>query len=355
MKNIFLSRINGLNVLKYYEKCISLRKNDKLLIQNLSGGICGTDMDILHSSRSDSAKILGHECIGKILEKNDSGNEFSVNDIVVYSPVSPIDQNRVLGHSYDGIFSKYRTISSEDLKHSLLFKIGKNYEDWYGAILEPLSVSIYAMEIVSRHIPGKNALIIGTGAIAHVLGFFLISKGYFVKMVTHSTERLESLVNHKNDISYSDINTLFQKKISYDFIFCCSPRRRAVSDFNLAVNIASSETVIDLINGFTEEVFVHVLNKKQIKPISLSDIRRKNFCGIKRSVFQAISPKIFYITGHRGSSEDHLKFAEREILENKSHYKKLINKRLKFEDLGNFFNSGCKLPLNHFGKIAIDF
>lgn len=355
MLNVKLLKID--NEFLYKSEEINSTSDSILLIQNLSIGICGTDIDIARNGRSDIAQTLGHEGIGRVIELYNEDCGFEVGDLIVYNPVSPKNQHRILGHSYEGIFQQFRIISKEDIEHSVIVKLPNQIaiESWYGALLEPLGVSIYAYEIISRHFLIKDVLILGTGAIAHVLAYFLIKKNCTVKMLTRSLDRAHQL-NVENKIlgiSYGFIDSQRSHKI-YDTIFCCSTRDNAILALKYALSFADSNTVIDLVNGFNQDIHLLADDVKD-EEIELNNIRRTNFCGKSHEIWRLKGFNKPYITGHRGCASPHhyIKSLE-EISRNETFYKALIRYEMPFAKAKEFFNNMNFFDNKFYGKILIN-
>lgn len=356
LKNIKLTFCRQNNVFYYVISNIFLSKNKPLIIKILASGICGTDIDIARNSRPDTAKILGHESIGKIVAVHQTIKDFKVNELVVFNPVSHFNQDKILGHSYDGIFQKFRQISNEELAHNLLIKIPKKTPLWYGAILEPMSVAVYAYEIFLTRGFTTDILIIGTGAIAHVIAAYFYKKNCNITMISDSPERVSSLKKRNNfTFSYKYFNEFKSSNKKFSRIISCSRRSTAKIALEIAFHFAKdNNTIIDFVNGFNEPILLEATDNENSLKIDLNQIRRVNTCGKNYLIVDLLSPKQCRVTGHRGSSKDHFIKALKSINETPQYYMKLIDKIIAFEELGDFFNDGIQLDLSHRGKILID-
>jgi len=355
MVNLKLEKIY-IDSFLYKQEEITFSNINALLIKNISAGICGTDIEIAKGRRNDLASIIGHEGIGIVTRSNVS--TFKVNDIIVYNPVSVLNQDRILGHSYDGIFQQYYLVNLDDLENDLVIKLPcSQVELFYGALLEPLAVAIYGIEIVSTATSITNSLIIGTGAISHVIAYYLANKGVKVYMASHSDTRAKILSKCNNcHINYLNLNEAKKLNIQFDVIFSCAPRIRAMDYLYLALKLSRKNTVIDLVNGFNEDTYFACNFHDGRKSISLNEIRRRNCCGSKHDIFKInYSGKYYNVTGHRGCNKSHFLSAYDELSRFESHYSKLINLQLNFNEVDRFFNNSCKTSINHTGKILIKF
>lgn len=356
MENLTLEFIKERNKFEYVKNEISISRDFPLIIKIIGAGVCGTDIDIARNKRNDAATVLGHEGIGQVIDINDSNIGFKINDMVVFNPVSPLNQKRILGHSYEGIFQRYRKISQQDINHSLIKKIPKMTPKWYGALLEPLSVAIYANEIVCKQMIRRNILILGTGAIAHVFAYYFNRKNYNVTIASRSLKRISSL-REKNaiNISYLHIDILKKLRPDFDLIVCCSSRSDAKDIFKLALDIATENvTTINLVNGFNEKIYVNIKGNSKYQKICINDIRRNNVCGKKHQIFSMSKPKRCFLTGHRGNALSHFLKAHNEINKNDKYYKKLIDKEINFQELSEFLNNNELPDISRRGKIFIN-
>jgi threonine dehydrogenase-like Zn-dependent dehydrogenase len=326
--------------------------NTELLVENIAAGVCGTDFEIANAARKDIATILGHEGIGLIVKNFNKENGFNVGDIVVYNPVSILDQDRILGHSIDGIFCKKKIISTEDLKHGHILKIPGEYQPWYGCLLEPLAVAIFSEEILLKHCEPQTVLILGTGAIAHVIAAYYLRKNTTVFMTGNNKSRLNLLKENKQfGIQYEELEQFLSFKNKFDVVFSCAKRAKASQYFECAKELANPNTVISLINGFNDELFVDV---KEQKALSLNQIRRNNCSGATSQIYEVpIRDKSYFLTGQRGANQQHFQQALRELTLFPEHYQKLVARSIEFSELADLLNGESPLDLLHFGKILV--
>ena len=65
----------------------SLTSQSEVLIEVLRAGVCGTDLHILDGHfGANQDVIMGHECVGKIVELGSEVKGFKVGDVVVVNP-----------------------------------------------------------------------------------------------------------------------------------------------------------------------------------------------------------------------------------------------------------------------------
>ena len=353
MQTLQLIRDTQNNRFNYINTSLKRSDNTELVIENIAAGICGTDFDIAGGLRMDMANILGHEGIGLVVENYNKKNGFGVGDTIVYNPVSILDQDRILGHSIDGIFCKKRMISTKDLQHGHILKISEEYQSWYACLLEPLSIAIFSEQILLSHCNPKMILILGTGAIAHVIAAYYLRKNTTVLMVGSSKYRLNILIKNKTfNIQYHDFEYLLSSTNKFDAIFSCATRAKATQYFDYAKKLATTNTVINLINGFNHASFVDVEEQKEA--ISLNQIRRNNVPGATTNIYKTTNnDKNYFLTGQRGSNQHHFQQALHELTLFPEHYRKLVARTIEFFELADFMNGEAVLELSHFGKILV--
>src|SRR5438270_5347429 len=131
----------------------------EVIVRLLAVGICGTDKQMLRQERSDSARIIGHEGIGRIVELGAAVQGFARGQLVVFNPVNPYNQELILGHSTSGVLQRYRVISAEELHHGLIIPVALSCPVELAVLAEPLAAAIYAKQLVARRArPGRLAI-----------------------------------------------------------------------------------------------------------------------------------------------------------------------------------------------------
>jgi ABC-type uncharacterized transport system permease subunit len=115
--------------------------------------------------------------------------------------------------------------------------------------------------------------------------------------------------------------------------------------------MANPNTVINLVNGFNNEIFVDV---EEQKSLSLNQIRRNNFSGATGKIYEVThNEKNYFLTGQRGSNQQHFQQALHELTIFPEHYQKLVARSIEFSELADLMNGEAQLELSHFGKILV--
>ncbi|MFH0859331.1 MAG: alcohol dehydrogenase catalytic domain-containing protein [Patescibacteria group bacterium] len=328
MKNLAIEFKQGKLKLNISE--INQPKEDEILIKIDYVGICGTDLQIINGLRPDTARILGHEGIGKIIAVGNKINNFQAKQSVVFNPVDPTNQNRILGHSYNGIFQNFFVMSHKDLQKGMLIK-SKLDKTILGCLVEPLATVIYGFSLITKKIKPESIAVIGAGPIG-LLNFLYAKLNICqqVILINKSENKLDWIKKNKfsqRQYLIKDTKDLVTKIMSItdnqgvDAIILCVPRSDGIKALNKAVKYIKTNGCINLVGG--------VSDKDNIRGsgFDLNSIRKANVCGRPiTGMFKEITlnGKKIILTGHRGASTDHLKQAMIELNKNSKHYLKII-------------------------------
>ena len=148
---------------------------DEVLIKVKKVGICGSDVGSYESGGPYiPGKIIGHEFSGDIVEVGDKVKKIKMGMRVTVNPQIPCNecyyclhnlenmcklQNYSYGTTEDGAMREFISLKAERI-HVLPDNV--SYEE--GAIVEPLSVAVYAVEQSGFRL-GQSAAVIGAGPI----------------------------------------------------------------------------------------------------------------------------------------------------------------------------------------------
>ena len=165
-----------------------ISRDDQVLVEVEAVSICGTDVHITANPPGYEATpgtILGHELVGRIVQKGTAVEHLNIGDRVVVNPNDYCGvceycrknlQNECehiipLGIDYDGAFAKYCLISGK-----VAYKISDEVEAEVAACAEPLACAMNGMHKVNI-LPGESALIIGCGPIGLMLAMLAKASG----------------------------------------------------------------------------------------------------------------------------------------------------------------------------------
>ncbi len=160
---------------------------DQLAIRVRFGGICGSDLHYYHHGgfgaiRVQQPMILGHEISGSIERLGSAVTGFAVGERVAISPSRPCGlcrycqqglQNHCMDMRYYGSAMRMPHVQGAFRQQivvdpSQVHRLGERVTDEEGAMVEPLSVALHA---VNRAGPllGKRALVTGCGPIGAMI------------------------------------------------------------------------------------------------------------------------------------------------------------------------------------------
>lgn len=145
--------------------------DDSIIIKVDMTGICGTDLHIYHEGLVPVGSVLGHEFSGEIVETGKAVKDLKTGERVV---VNPMNNGVGLGLSPGG-FANYVKIANA-VRNVNVFPIGSGVSKVHGALVEPLSVGLAAINM-SNISPEDNVLVTGCGTIGLVTIAGLKGKG----------------------------------------------------------------------------------------------------------------------------------------------------------------------------------
>ena len=156
-----------------------IMRADQVKLEVEAVGICGTDVHIVSVPPGMTATpgtILGHEFVGRVVEKGEDVTHLQIGDRVVCNPndycgncvycrmhhPNLCENMGMIGLHIDGAFAKYIVLSGK-----LAFKIDDSVPVDHGAFAEMLADVVNGTNRV-RLQPGESALVIGAGPIGQL-------------------------------------------------------------------------------------------------------------------------------------------------------------------------------------------
>lgn len=187
-------RLYGPNDMRYEKIPVAELGPDDVRVKIAYCGICGTDEDFYFGTSSfwadgliHTPMTLGHECSGIVDGVGKDVTQVKIGDKVVLDPVVACGQctackfgnrqecrdTRCVGtiNSIDGGYAEYVVIPERGV-----FLLPDNVSLKNGALIEPLSIALYAVERADIAM-GDTVLIAGTGAIGLGAIPFVRAKG----------------------------------------------------------------------------------------------------------------------------------------------------------------------------------
>lgn len=283
-------------------------------VKVLRAGVCGTDLQFTRGDRRDRAAILGHEAVGAV--EGDSGK------LVVFNPVDAIDQDRILGHSYDGVFRGAFPLGVNGSDPELV-PIPPGVPLELCALCEPVAAALFGWDLAEGS-AGSHVGIWGAGPIGLIHTHLALKKGRRVRLVHRSRSRLDWTSR-----------CLFGDRVEYalpgagndsdlDLAFVCVDRSGIVAALAEAARAVRSDGLIVLVGGVPRGYRTPVL-----PGADLDAIRRLNVSGRRgpgRGIVSAATPdeKPVRLSGHRGTSASQLLRAHREIAADRQFFASLV-------------------------------
>jgi 2-epi-valiolone-7-phosphate 1-reductase len=301
-------------------------------------GICGTDLQILNGTRPDTAAVLGHEGVGTVALAGE-GAHMRPGDRVVFNPVAQLSAGRLLGHNVDGLFQQYIAVDAQAVESGLVLPAEGLSPPICGALVEPLGAVIYAQELISRAVPRlKSAAVFGAGPVGLLATQLLSALGVKVFLIHPRPVRLNTAVELKlihPDETLTVSESLPEQLLArndgnrLDACLICTTRQGAPLALRHALAVVAGGGCIDLITNYPENGTV----PEGLDTESLRAVRAANVCGSpQEGAYLHIEAqghiegqgRRIAITGHRGTSADHLEKAMRELRSRPASYAKLI-------------------------------
>lgn len=149
----------------------------EVLIRNLRGGICGTDINIIKAGSEMGIRFgreFGHELFGEVIEVGTAVKDIKVGMRVSVNPVKAKRAGRRYSLEIGG-FSQYVVIEDAALNYNLyLFEEHVSPEE--AVLMEPMSVGFHGA-FSTKPQEGENIVVLGAGPIGLSAAASLIGEG----------------------------------------------------------------------------------------------------------------------------------------------------------------------------------
>lgn len=283
----------------------------------IRAGVCGTDIQIFRGVRRDVARVLGHEGVAQISHAGSSDSA----GYVTFNPVDCANQDRILGHSHDGVFSEMAfpaagsvVAADPDLVCDL------------APLLEPLATVLYAWELISRIRQPAELGIWGGGSAAMLAALAAELNGSHCHVFHPRRARLDWLrerVGLRGATWHCTLDPVIQGSRPFlDAAILATSRDGAAESLEQASALVRDDGVLDLFGGFTGGD-----TSSALPGLDLGAVRRGNTCG-QVGLGGVLTPRRgggrVWVTGHRGSSDAQILAAQRILVANASRFAGLV-------------------------------
>lgn len=307
-----------------------IKADDEVLLHVAAVGICGSDVHYYTTGRIGSQVvqypfIVGHEFSGTVIETGSAVTDLSPGELLAVDPAMPCRScDQCLAHREHtcrklrflgcpgqaaGCLSEYIVMP----RHSC-FKLPHSMNAETAALIEPLSIGLYAVRLAGR-VNECTAAILGCGPIG--LSIMLCARNAGVRAIAVSDPleyRQNTALKHGADWAGNPDNNDFISRLTsfapdgIDIAFECCGQQSAIDQ---AIEILKPGGRLVLVGIPEVERISFNIDLLRRKEINIINVRRQN-----ESVQQtidlvangAIDPA-FMVT-HRGSLEDTPRFFE---------------------------------------------
>jgi threonine dehydrogenase-like Zn-dependent dehydrogenase len=307
-----------------------------VVVQPLIVGLCGTDVQMIVGDRPADAAILGHEVVGRVSWS--VLDEYPTGAIVVASPVSQTNPEKVMGHSSPGALTERMEFSAADIAEHCLVRYDGPLD--IGSMVEPAACVNHGLRATGLDVGlSQSVAVLGDGALASIAAIMATSKGHRVVMFTKSgrraVDRRQLLGDACADVSSGDdIDGRYLSE--FDVVLNCTTRKGARAAVAMAARLLRPGGYLDMIAGVGEGDAAddHGLAR-------LVEVRASNVCGEvhSRHIDMTIDGTQVRGTGHRGAGPQDFEAAISSICRYPALFRSLIAKTVTLVEAGRLFES----------------
>lgn len=271
---------------------------DDVLIQIKSVGVCGSDVHYFTEGKIGSQVVefpfaVGHECSGIVVETGSSVTRVKSGDLVAVDPsihCGKCDQclagrphtcrnNRFLGcpGQIEGCLSDYIV-----MPEFTCFALDNSFNRTTAALIEPLTIGIYSVEMAKTGFQDKTIGIFGAGPIGlSVLMVLKTLKTGHIFCYEPIDFRRKKAVQLGADFTFNPFTenafeaTEKHEPLLLDIVFECSGDQKAVDD---ATRILKPGGKLVLVGIPPEAKYVLDMDLMRRKELAVQNVRRQNQC-----------------------------------------------------------------------------
>lgn len=169
---------HGKNDVRVEERPMPTIGSNDVLIRNLRGGICGTDINIVKVGSEMGISFgaeFGHEMVGEVVEVgSEVSSDIKIGMMVGVNPITAKRAGRRKSLECGG-FSQYVSIEDAALNVNL-YEIDPSVSPETAALMEPMSVGRHGAFSVNPQ-PSDKVVVLGAGAIGLSAAASLLAEG----------------------------------------------------------------------------------------------------------------------------------------------------------------------------------
>lgn len=304
-------------------------------------GVCGTDLDIIARFRADRPLVIGHEAVVRVARPHPRiAHPVRPGSLFLINPVDPGDQDRIVGHSVEGMLQSAVDVSTGDLRDDLLVPLVDGLDPRLAVLSEPLGAALYGLALLTRPTPPRRLLVMGGGPIGLLIAMTARLRGVpEVAVIDRSRQRAE----YAADSGLLDPTAVFVRgpgtrdtglracrDFAPDAIALCVGRENRLSGLGDAIRIAPPGARICLTTGFLDGETL-----ADLPGVPLNRIRRRNVCGEPEAgrtvAVTTADGRPLHLTGHRGTSRRQLTDAMGLLLNHPAVYSRVITDVVGFD------------------------
>ncbi|MGI8909774.1 MAG: NAD(P)-dependent alcohol dehydrogenase [Rubrobacteraceae bacterium] len=252
----------------------------EVLVEVKAVGVCGSDVHYYEEGRIGSfvveqPLILGHESMGTVVGLGEGATKHEVGERVTLEPGIPDGTCRECRAGrynlcpnvrffatppIDGAFANYVTVHED-----FAFKLPDDLSDNAGALMEPLSVGIWANWKAGTR-AGDRVLVTGSGPIGLLAMQVALASGATEVTVTDVAEKRLELARKTGATRVVNVadEPLAEAGIEADALIECSGNERALGDGIRCLRPAGTAVVVGMGPGETANVPLALVQTKEI-------------------------------------------------------------------------------------------
>jgi L-iditol 2-dehydrogenase len=301
----------------------AIKKDTDVLLKIERVGVCGSDMHYYETGRIGPRKVqfpfvIGHECAATVVETGAGAKRVQVGQTVAVDPAMPCHQcdqcregrqNTCRHLTFLGCPGEAQGCLSEFLvmPEECLYPLGGKLSAEQGALCEPLSIAIYAVQ--QSHLRAGSAIgILGAGPIGLCV---LLAAESQSAGGTYVTDRLDQrvAVARKAGATWAGnperenvVNAMLgSRPEGLDAVFECAGQQATIDQ---AVEMLKPGGRLMLVGIPREERISFVIDLLRRKEISVINVRRQNKCVQAAIDMIGASPARFeFLVTHRSPAE----------------------------------------------------